>query len=198
VTRPIRIEFQGALYHVTSRGNRPEAIYEDDADRVQFLAVLGDVVQTLNWVCHAYCQMGNDYHLGIETPDGNLSKGMRQLHGVYTQKSNRRHGCVGHLFQGRYKAIRVDSDAYLLELTRYVVLDPVRAGLVAVPGDWRWSSYRDMVGERSPPDWLATDGLLAQFSIDRREAQHRYAEFVTQGVGKDSIWGGPSSPGIPR
>jgi hypothetical protein len=113
---------------------------------------------------------------------------MRQLNGVYAQTSNRRHGRVGHLFQGRYKAILVDGDSYLLELTRYVVLNPVRAGMVALPGDWRWSGYLDMLGERSPPDWLATDGLLAQFSTDRQEAVRRYVEFVAKGIGKESIW----------
>ena len=188
MTRPVRIEFEGALYHVTSRGDRREAIYEDDTDRVQFLAILGEVIETFNWVCHAYCQMTNHYHLVIETPDGNLSKGMRQLNGVYTQRSNRRHGRDGHLFQGRYKAILVDGDAYLLELTRYVVLNPVRAGMVALPGDWRWSSYLDMLGEREPPAWLATDGLLAQFSTRRREAVRRYVEFVARGIAEESIW----------
>ena len=188
MTRPVRIEFEGALYHVTSRGDRREAIYEDDSDRVQFLEILGEAIRSFNWVCHAYCEMGNHYHLVIETPDGNLSKGMRQLNGVYTQASNRRHGRVGHLFQGRYKAILVDGDAYLLELTRYVVLNPVRAGMVAHPGDWRWSSYLEMVGERSPPDWLATDGLLAQFATDRQEAVRRYVAFVAEGIGKESIW----------
>ena len=188
MTRPVRIEFEGALYHVTSRGDRREAIYEDDSDRVRFLEILGEVIETFNWVCHSYCQMTNHYHLVIETIDGNLSKGMRQLNGVYTQTSNRRHGRVGHLFQGRYKAILVDGDSYLLELTRYVVLNPVRAGMVAVPGDWRWSSYLDMLGERSPPAWLATDGLLAQFSTDRQGAVRRYMEFVAKGIGKESIW----------
>jgi len=149
MTRPVRIEFEGALYHVTSRGDRREDIYEDDSDRLQFLEVLGEVVETFNWVCHAYYQMGNHYHLAVETPDGNLSKGMRQLNGVYTQTSNRRHVRVGHLFQGRYKAILMDGDAYLLELTRYVVLNPVRARMVAGPGDWRRSSYLDMIGEKS-------------------------------------------------
>ena len=149
MTRPVRIEFEGALYHVTSRGDRREDIYEDDSDRLQFLEVLGEVVETFNWVCHAYCQMGNHYHLVVETPDVNLSKGMRQLNGVHTQTSNRRHGRVGHLFQGRYKAILMDGDAYLLELTRYVVLNPVRARMVAGPGDWRRSSDLDLIGEKS-------------------------------------------------
>ena len=141
MARPIRIEFEGALYHVTSRGDRCEAIYEDDADRERFLEVLGQVVEDFNWVVHAYCLMSNHYHLVIETPDANLAKGMRQLNGVYTQYSNRRHQRSGHLFQGRYKAILVDADSYLLELARYVVLNPVRARMVRKPGAWPWSSY---------------------------------------------------------
>ncbi|MEO5343692.1 MAG: transposase [Gammaproteobacteria bacterium SHHR-1] len=189
MTRPVRIEFEGALYHVTSRGDRREAIYEDDSDRKAFLSILGEVAGCFNWICHAYCLMSNHYHLVIETPNANLSKGMRQLNGVYTQASNRRHGRVGHLFQGRYKAILADADAYLLELTRYVVLNPVRAGMVAEAGDWRWSSYLDMIGARSPPEWLATNGLLAQFATQRGEAIRRYAEFVAQGIEKETIWG---------
>lgn len=190
MTRPVRIEFEGGLYHVTSRGDRQESIYEDDGDRERFLAILGDVVATYNWVCHGYCLMTNHYHLVIETPDGNLSRGMRQLNGVYTQASNRRHGRVGHLFQGRYKAILVDADAHLLELTRYVVLNPVRAGIVGNPGEWPWSSYLAMVGQSNVPEWLAIDGLLVQFSSQRRAAIRRYEVFVAEGVGIDSIWKG--------
>jgi len=186
--RPVRIEFAGALYHVTFRGDRREAIYEDDADRERFLEVLGEVIETFNWVCHAYCLMGNHYHLGIDTSDGKLSKGMRQLNRVYTQASNRRNGRVGHLFQSRYKAILVDGDAYLLELTRYVVLNPVRAGIVKNPRDWPWSSYLDMVGERFAPAWLTTDGVLAEFGTNRREAVRRCLAFVLEGLGAESIW----------
>jgi len=190
MTRPLRIEYQGALYHVTSRGDRKEAIYEDDEDREKFLTILSQVIDTHNWVCHAYCLMNNHYHLVIETPDGNLSKGMRQLNGVYTQASNRRHDRVGHLFQGRYKSILVDADTYLLELTRYVVLNPVRAEMVKQPGHWRWSSYSAMTGETQSPSWLATHGLLAQFSRQRKVAVRRYKQFVAEGVGKASIWQG--------
>jgi putative transposase len=188
MARPIRIEFAGALYHVTSRGDRREPIYEDDLDRERFLEVLGQVAQDFNWVCHAWCLMSNHYHLVLETPDGNLSKGMRQLNGVYTQYSNRRHQRVGHLFQGRYKAILVDRDSYLLELARYVVLNPVRAGMVKEPGAWPWSSYRSMIGERPAPAWLATDGLLAAFGSGRRDAVRAYIAFVAEGVGGESIW----------
>lgn len=137
MARPLRIEFNGALYHVTSRGDRHEAIHEDDKDRERFLEVLAEVVERFNWVCHAYCLMSNHYHLVVETPDANLSKGMRQLNGVYTQASNRRHHRSGHLFQGRFKGILVDKDSYLLELTRYVVLNPVRARMVKAPGKTR-------------------------------------------------------------
>ena len=134
--------------------------------------------------------MTNHYHLVLETPDGNLSKGMRQLNGVFTQTSNRRHRRTGHVFQGRYKAILVDAETYLLELTRYVVLNPVRAGVVDHPGTWPWSSYTAMTGEALTPSWLATDRLLAQFAIQRKEAVRRYIQFVAQGRGNDqvSIW----------
>ncbi|HLF96201.1 MAG TPA: transposase [Methylococcaceae bacterium] len=188
MARPLRIEFPGALYHVTSRGDRREDIFEDDDDRALFLAVLGQVIQDFNWVCHAYCLMGNHYHLVVETPDGNLSPGMRQLNGVFTQKTNRRHGRSGHVFQGRYKAVLVDADAHLLELARYVVLNPVRAGMVGHAGEWRWSSYRAMVGEALVPAWLATSALLARFGAPATEAVRRYETFVAQGNGAESIW----------
>jgi putative transposase len=130
MTRPLRVEFPGAVYHVTSRGDGREAIYVDDTDRDCFLAVVGQVLDRFAWRCHAYCLMGNHYHLLIETPEANLARGMRQLNGVYTQRFNRQHGRVGHVFQGRYKAIVVQKDKHLLELCRYVVLNPVRAGVV--------------------------------------------------------------------
>lgn len=188
MSRPIRIEFAGALYHVTARGDRREDIYDDDQDRQLFLTILADVTNQFSWVCHAWCLMDNHYHLLIETPDANLSKGMRQLNGVYTQASNRRHGRVGHLFQGRFKAILVDSDSYLLELTRYVVLNPVRAKMVKLPGDWPWSSYRASVGLAPAYPWMATDGLLAQFGQQREVAQKRYVEFVISGIQAASPW----------
>ena len=140
MARPLRIEFPGALYHVTARGNARADIYLSDGDRAAFLALLARTLDRFGWLCHAYCVMSNHYHLLIETPRANLSRGMRHLNGVYTQSFNRIHGRVGHVFQGRYKAILVEQDAHLLELCRYVVLNPVRARLVARAGDWRWSS----------------------------------------------------------
>src|SRR5699024_1812469 len=176
--------------YVTSRGDRREDIYEDDEDRERFLSVLAEVVERFNWICHAYCLMGNHYHLVVETPDGNLSKGMRQLNGVYTQASNRRHRRTGHLFQGRFKGILVDGDSYLLELTRYVVLNPVRARMVERPEQWPWSSYRAMVGQVLSPPFLDTDGLLLQFDERRQLAREKYRQFVMDGMGEPALWAG--------
>lgn len=188
MARPLRIEYSGALYHLTSRGDRRESIFEDDEDRECFLRVLGQVITDFNWICHAYCLMDNHYHLVIETPDANLARGMRQLNGVFTQASNRRHQRGGHLFQGRYKAILVDSDAYLLELARYVVLNPVRAGMVAEPEDWPWSNYRATTGAAPSPVWLAAGTMLARFAKRRPTAVRRYMAFVAEGKGAPSIW----------
>lgn len=190
MTRPLRLEFPGALYHVTSRGDRRENIYEDDIDREKFLSIVGDVVITYNWVCHTYCLMDNHYHLIIETPDGNLSGGMRQLNGVFTQASNRRHQRNGHLFQGRYKAILVDKDSYLLELTRYVVLNPVRAkGMLTQIDDWPWSSYPAMIGLIASPAWFTSDWVLSQFGKQKKRAQEKYKKFVLEGIQhKPDVW----------
>ena len=130
MARPLRLSYSGALYHVTACGNARQAIYLDDQDQQTFLSVLEEVVIRYHWLCHAYCLLDNHYHLLIETPQGNLSVGMLQLNGVYTQRCNRRHAWVGHVFQGRFKAVLVERESYLLELCRYVVLTPVRAGLV--------------------------------------------------------------------
>lgn len=188
MARPLRIEYAGALYHVTSRGDRREDIYLDDNDRERWLAVFAQVCSRFNWRCHAWCLMDNHYHIVIETIEGNLSQGMRQLNGVYTQQFNRKHGLFGHLFQGRYKAILVEKNAYLFELSRYVVLNPIRAGMVKGLDDWQWSSYPAMTGDATVPDWLETDWLLGQFGKSRKVARRRYKNFVREGVGLPSIW----------
>jgi len=181
MARPLRIEFPGALYHVISRGNARAPIFVDDPDRLRLLDILGDVVDQFAWICHAYCLMPNHYHLVIETPEANLSRGMRQLNGVYTQRFNRRHDRVGHVLQGRFKAILVEREAHFLELTRYVVLNPVRAEMVRDPQEYRWSSLRAALGRVPPPRWLTVEPLLEQFG-----SPARYREFVRGGIGRDS------------
>jgi len=171
MARPLRLEFPGALYHVTSRGDRREAIYEDDDDRLQWLDVLSKVCDRYNWRVHAYCLMDNHYHVLLETGDGNLSKGMRHLNGVYTQYFNRRHNRVGHVYQGRFKAVLVEKEAYLLELSRYVVLNPIRARMINNMDQWQWSSYRSTIGKAPEPAWLETDWLLSQFGRQRKHAR---------------------------
>ena len=188
MARPLRIEFAGALYHVTSRGNERHDIFFTDDDRRAFLATLEKVCGRFHWLCHAYCLMSNHYHILVETPEANLSKGMRQLNGVYTQYVNRRHGRVGHLFQGRFKAILVQKEAHLLELARYIVLNPVRAGMVKDPAAWPWSSFRATVGLDKKVDFLCTDWLLSAFGDKGRTATKAFTRFVTQGKQAESPW----------
>lgn len=185
MARPLRIEFPGAVYHITCRGNAKQSIYLDEKDRSNFLEVLTLVVERFNWLCHAYCLMENHYHLIIETPEGNLSRGMRQLNGVYTQSFNRRHNRVGHLFQGRFKALLVEKESYLLTLCRYVVLNPVRAGLVKRPEEWKWSSYRATAGEERRPSFLTVEWILSQFGSNESEAKKEYKQFVLDGIEED-------------
>ena len=188
MARPLRLEFPGAIYHVTARGNAQGAIFLDDEGRTLFLTCLAEVVTRFHWQCHAYCLMDNHYHLLVETPEGNLSRGMRQLNGVYTQRFNRHQRRVGHVFQGRFKAILVERDSYLLELCRYVVLNPIRARMVKRIERYAWSSYPATMGLAERPQWLNTDWLLSQFGRQRAAAQRHYAEFVAQGGGLPSPW----------
>lgn len=189
MARQLRIEYEGALYHVTSRGNARQKIYQDDEDRKRFLEILEETVERFRWYCHAFCLMGNHYHLLIETSIPNLSLGMRHLNGVYTQKYNRRHKKVGHLFQGRYKSIHVEKDNYLLELSRYIVLNPVRAKMVKNPEEWPWSSYRATVGIENNPVYLWIDWILSQFGKSKRTAMEKYKEYVEEGIKtEEKVW----------
>jgi len=188
MARPLRIEFPGAVYHVTGRGNERKAIFRDDQDCKIFLNTLADVTLRYNWLCHAYCLMDNHYHLLIDTPDGNLSIGMRQLNGIYTQRFNKRHGRVGHLFQGRFKAVLVQKDSHLLEVCRYVVLNPIRAGIVQRAEEWTWSSYGATAGRTKPHPCLVTDWVISQFGSEKKIAKAGYRRFVREGIGAESIW----------
>ena len=179
MSRPLRLEFSGALWHVTARGNERKAIYRDYEDRRDWLELLGTVVGDWNWKLHAYVLMPNHFHLLVETPDMTLSDGMRQLNGVYTQAFNRKHKRVGHLFQGRFKGILVSEDTHLIELLRYIVLNPVRARLCRHAGQWAWSNFRATAGKSRQPKWLDVNRTISLFSAGSRTlGRRRYAEFV--------------------
>lgn len=197
MARPLRLEYPGAVYHVTSRGDRREPIFHVDEDREQFLQTLGLGLARFQTSALAYCLMGNHYHLVLQTHRGGLSQLMRHVNGVYTQAFNRRHGLVGHLFQGRYKAIVCDSDRYLMALCRYVERNPVAAGLVPLPGDWTWSSYRAHTGLVAAPDWLDTAQLQAFMlqrapanAAERVQAQRLYAQAASGDSGGGAEQGG--------
>jgi len=182
MARPLRIEFPGALYHITSRGNARQTIFLDEEDFTDFLTILGQVTRRYHFLLHSYCLMHNHYHLLIETPEGNLARGMRQLNGIYTQHVNKRHQRVGHILQGRYKSILIDKENYLLELSRYIALNPVRANLVEDPKDWPWSAYPQLIGCNQKIPCLSTDWILAQFGPERKAAIEAYQEFVLSGI----------------
>jgi putative transposase len=188
MARPLRIEYPGAVYHITSRGNEKKPIFKGERDRDIFLDTLSHVEKRYSWLCHAYCLMNNHYHLIIETPEGNLSAGMRQLNGVYTQAFNKKHRRVGHLFQGRYKAILIQKDSHLLEVCRYVVLNPVRAKAVESPEQWKWSSYQATAGMQRLHPCLSTEWVLYQFGSTRRIAEKAYRKFVRDGIKQESLW----------
>jgi len=193
--RPLRIEYPGAVYHVTSRGDRQEPIFRDDSDRQRLLDVVDQTMGRLDAEVFAYCLMGNHYHFVLRTRQANLSRVMRHINGEYTRAFNRRHQVAGHVFQGRFHSVIVDRDAYLLEVCRYVELNPVRAGLVGAVGNWRWSSYGAHIGMELAPRWLATAELHGQLlgrdvmtEADRRRARLLYADTVAAGRAVD-LWG---------
>jgi putative transposase len=177
MARPYRLLVPDGIYHVMSRGNRREAIFGGDGDRLLFLDLLRQVANRRGWLVHAYCLMTSHYHLVLQTPDADLSSGMQALNGEYAQWFNRCHGLVGHLFQGRFKGILVESDWHFLELYRYLALNPVRAGRCEEPADWPWSSYSHVVaGTASPP--VSAKKVLAHFGSDRERASDRLRHFV--------------------
>lgn len=178
MARGQRIQFKGATHHVMSRGNRKGIIFEDDADRRRFVERLGEATERYRLHCQSYCLMANHYHAIVEVPDGNLSDAMRWLNGVFARDSNRHHHRTGHLLQGRFKSTFVGDDIYLRTANLYVVMNPVRAGLVADPDEWMWSSYRATAGLVTPPDWLDLSWLNWVFGgRSIKDAQRRYREF---------------------
>jgi putative transposase len=189
MARPLRIEFSGALYHITSRGNEQRPIFRDDVDRKMFLTFLGDAVQRFGWSVTAWVLMTNHYHLVVQTPDPNLSRGMHWLNGTYVGWFNRRHKRSGHLFQGRFDAVLVEKETYFREVLRYVVLNPVRAKMVARPEEYRWSSYRSSAGLEPAEDWLDLASVLGLFDHDPIIGMREYQEFVAAKIeSSESLW----------
>jgi REP-associated tyrosine transposase len=178
MARPLRICFPGAIYHVTSRGNARENCFRDETDKLIFLKILGRAIDRYGWLCVAYCLMDNHYHLVIETPQPNLSIGMRHLNGNYARVFNDRHDRCGHVFQARFRSILIDDGSYFLAACRYVVRNPVRAGICARPDEYRWSSYRGTASAGSADLPLALDRLLSSFAPTLRLAQASYRRFV--------------------
>jgi REP element-mobilizing transposase RayT len=189
MARPLRIEFAGALYHVTSRGNERRAIFRSDRDRWMFLTLVEQAAKRFGWSVTAYVLMTNHFHLVIQTPGPNLSRGMQWLNGTYAAWFNHRHKRAGHLFQGRFHAFLVEKEAYFAELLRYVVLNPVRAKMVERPEDYRWSSYRATAGLESAPAWLDIASALAWLDVDCAAAKTAYRQFVLETIGcEDRLW----------
>jgi putative transposase len=179
MARALRIEFENALHHVTSRGNERRAIFRNDRDRTTFLRLLGEATTRFGWSVTAYVLMTNHFHLVIQTPQPNLSRGMQWLNGKYAGGFNRVHKRSGHLFQGRFHAFLVEKEAYLAEVMRYVVLNPVRAKMVERPEDYRWSSYRATAGLEAAADWFDLSAALQMFGTDTAAGQAEYRSFVT-------------------
>ncbi len=182
VGRPLRIVLPHMPYHLASRGSNRQPIYSSDRERRLFLRLLGMTVAKHAWTVLAYCLMANHYHLVVEIADGGLSAGMQWLNGGFSRITNRDQGREAHLFRNRFASRLVESETHLVAACRYVVLNPVAAGLCSHPGDWRWSSYRATAGLESRPAFLADARLLAQFAPSRREARRLYRAFVADGL----------------
>ncbi|MCJ7745081.1 MAG: transposase [Actinobacteria bacterium] len=180
--RKLRVQFQGAFYHVMSRGTSKQPIFLCDGDCLDFLSILAEVVNRFAWVCYAYCLMGNHYHVLIETLQPSLSEGMHALNSEYCNSFNRKYGRVGHVLQGRYDSPLVKDESHLLELTRYIVLNPVRHGAARKPEEWRWSSFRSMIGLAPVPSFLEISFILGLFSDDSEKGREAYVTFVEEGL----------------
>ncbi len=181
MARPLRLEFPGALYHVLSRGNGRQDIFLTNADHREFLRLVGETAARHDFRIHAYALMANHYHLLIQTPRGELGAGLHRLNGLYSQYFNQSHDRVGHLFQGRYKALLLDGNSYYLALHRYIHQNPVKAELVAHPWDYEWSSCRDFLGLREAPVWLELDAALGRFDGSAKS----YALFLEEVAQED-------------
>jgi REP element-mobilizing transposase RayT len=189
MARALRTDFPGAVHHVTSRGNERRPIFFDDRDREAFLEFLGQAVKRFGWSLAAFVLMTNHFHLVIQTPEPNLSRGMQWFNTAYVVWLNRRHRRSGHLYGGRFKAVVIEKETYFLEVLRYVVLNPVRAGMVGRPEDFRWSSYRATAGLEPAPDWLDVRAALDPFAPRADLAAMYYQDFVAAKIGSpERLW----------
>ena len=175
--RKLRTDEPGAVHHVYARGNGKQLIFRDDRDRLTYLGLLASVIKKMRWRCLCYCLMDNHVHLLIETPEGNLAAGMQRLHSAYAQAYNSRHGLVGHVFQGRYGAVRIESDEQLWMVAAYIAANPVEAGICRRAEDWTWSSHAAVVRGEGPR-WLDPERLLSFFASDGGEPRRRYLDLV--------------------
>ena len=178
MARPLRVEYPGAYYHVINRGNGGERIFKSDRDKEKFLEYLAKDNERFAINIHSYCIMTDHYHLIVETPQPNLSLAVQWLNVSYATYYNKKHRRNGHLFQGRFKAILINADEYIIQLSRYIHLNPVRAKKVLKPGDYPWSSYLSFTGERKLQDWLETGGILSHFGKQRKRTIQNYREYV--------------------
>ncbi len=185
MARPLRIAYPGAFYHITSRGNERKDIFKDQKDREKFLSYLESATERYEASIHAYCLMTNHYHILMETPSGNLSQIMQHINGAYTTYFNIKQKRVGHLFQGRYKAILINIDEYAQELSRYIHLNPVRANMVDRPEQYAWSSYQYYIGLEKSPKWMVKDFILGYFGRKISGAQRGYRAFVESLIGRE-------------
>ncbi len=178
MSRPLRIQYPDAWYHVMNRGRRGEKIFETEEDYLGFIDLLEEITEVFNVKVAAYCLMSNHYHLLIQTPDANLSRAMRHLNGVYTQRYNKKHNCDGQLFRGRYKSIIIEADSYALELIRYIHRNPLEAGLVDNLQKYQWSTHKIYLSDSKKWKWLYKDYILKQFSKSKPESIKLYKQFV--------------------
>jgi putative transposase len=186
MARQPRVEHAGALHHVMSRGNDGILIFRDDKDRERFLALLAEEIVRSAWTLHDYCLMSNHYHLSISTPECTLSTGMHRLLTRYVQYFNRRHGRRGHLFQERFKNVLIEEETHGIVVSRYLALNPVRAGICERPENWRWSSYAARAGLAASPAWLTLEPLASQFGADVDAQRRAFREFVLSAIGTDN------------
>jgi len=182
MARPLRITYEGALYHITSRGNEKNPIYRDNGDYLRFLEILSELPQRYSILIHGYVLMGNHYHLLIETLKSNITNVMHYLNTTYTGYFNRKYKRAGHLFQGRYRGFLIEKEKYLLSVSRYIHLNPVRASMVRKLEEYRWSSYLEYAGIQQKSDWLTCDWILGQFSKYEARAKRLYKRFVDEGM----------------